>query len=79
MHAKLLEEWKYFGFTESFFFKIYSVERKLKNIELKAVERERCELLQTILNGRKAFVIALKVITANIMYYLMLMITCRVI
>ena len=60
--AELLDEWKNFGFTEGFFYDMYNVERGLLNTELDEIERERLELLKTILNAQQTLVVAFNVV-----------------
>lgn len=64
LHEKqreLMSEWKSFELTEGFFHRIFQIERGLLNTNLTAIQRERLELLNTILNEQIQLVLAFNV------------------
>ncbi|MBT8515589.1 hypothetical protein G6727_09000 [Polynucleobacter paneuropaeus] len=65
VQAVLLNKWKEFGFTESFFHRLYHVQRKLNGSDLSTTENERLELLLKILNEQKTLVIAFNVMSSK--------------
>jgi hypothetical protein len=65
VQAVLLNKWKEFGFTESFFHRSYQVQRKLNGSDLSATENERLDLLLKTLNEQQTLVIAFNVMSSK--------------
>lgn len=61
----LLHKWKVFGFTDSFFHRLYQVQRQLKSDDLDDIKNERLDLLFKILNEQKKLVIAFNVMNGK--------------
>ena len=61
----LLDKWKDFGLTESFFHRYFQVQQKLSGTKLTEQQREQLDLLFIVLNEQKTLVIASNVMAAD--------------
>jgi hypothetical protein len=61
----LLDKWKEFGFTVSFFHRLYQIQRQMNSSELNTNQKERLDLLSQILNEQKTLVIAFNVMSSK--------------